>query len=259
MSDTTPVHAPDGAIPPLRGAARTVWNDSRHALSTLYDLFLIALAVNAVCDLITFFAVRGLPQDSTRTLVITSLVGVAQALLLTPYIISVHRFIVLDEVAPNYFAHFGGERFMRFFGWSLVLTLCFLLPALLVRGLPINEAARGLVLTVVAIAAIIFGLRLSILFPAIAVDAPGAKPGNAMADTKGHAWRIFLLGLLVMLPFVAVVIFLAIIFAVLLDLADRETVISTVIGSIIETVLLTTFVVLASRLFGWLGNHVKQA
>ena len=91
------------------------------------------------------------------------------------------------------------------------------------------------------------------MFPAIAVDAPGANLGNVMADTKGHAWRIFLLSLLVILPFIGLVIVLAILFALIVGFADRETVLTTALGSIIETVMLTAFVVLASRLFGWLA------
>ena len=141
----------------MRVAARQVWSDTGRVLNALYDLFLIALAINVVCDLITFFAVRGSPEASTRTRVISLMVGIVQALALTPYIISIHRFIVLDEIAPSYFTHFGGDRFTRFFGWSLGLTACFLMPVLLARGLPLSEGVRGFVMLFLGIAAIMFG------------------------------------------------------------------------------------------------------
>ena len=38
------------------------------------------------------------------------------------------------------------------------------------------------------------------LFPAIAVDAPGASIRNAIADLWGNVWRIFWVGVIAVLP-----------------------------------------------------------
>ncbi|MCZ7642386.1 MAG: hypothetical protein M5U33_06165 [Pseudorhodoplanes sp.] len=48
--------------------------------------------------------------------------------------------------------------------------------------------------------AVIVALRVLILFPAIAVDAPGARWRNAYFDTKGHTWRVFGISVLTALP-----------------------------------------------------------
>ncbi len=54
---------------------------------------------------------------------------------------------------------------------------------------PTDVRRRGTPLAFVLFA-VIASLRVLILFPAIAVDAGGADWRNAMADTKGHTWRV---------------------------------------------------------------------
>ena len=66
------------------------------------------------------------------------------------------------------------------------------------------ETGLGLALAfiffVLLVIATIASLRLLIVFPAIAVDARGADWRNAMADTKGHTWRVFFTVLATTLP-----------------------------------------------------------
>jgi hypothetical protein len=258
MSDSTPALVSSRAIPPLREAVRLIWRDTGRALNVLFNVFLIAAAVNIVGDVISFMAVRDRGEEAGDTLVIAVLIGAVQALFLTPYIVAIHRFIVLDEIAPSYRANFGGERFMRFYGWTLALTACFVIPLLLTRALPLGDDVRAVFTAAIGIIVLIFALRVVIIFPAIAVDAPGATLVNAIADTKGFALRIFLLGLLVIVPFVVAIIVVAIVFGLLVGFEDRETIASTFVGSIVEAVSLTAFVVMASRIFGWLGNRLRH-
>jgi hypothetical protein len=56
-------------------------------------------------------------------------------------------------------------------------------------SLPASTLAFALAL----IAAVGVSLRLTILLPALAVEAPGATPAHALADTKGHVLRILAL------------------------------------------------------------------
>ena len=63
----------------------------------------------------------------------------------------------------------------------------------------LQSFAPGLPAVIVASVAAT-GLLLSLLFPAIAVDAPGASIRNAVADLWGKVWRIFCSGLLAVLP-----------------------------------------------------------
>src|SRR5262249_19120462 len=49
-------------------------------------------------------------------------------------------------------------------------------------------------------------LHLTLIFPAIAIDAPGANPNNAASDARGHLWFIFFTGLLAVLPLLLVLL-----------------------------------------------------
>jgi hypothetical protein len=93
--------------------------------------------------------------------------------------------------------------------------------------------------------------RLSILFPAIAVDAPGATLSNVLADTRGYGWQIFLIGLLASLPIGAVHILFRL-------LVRRGTVMEAVVDAALGIVSATLLVVIASRLYQRLGNNVDR-
>jgi hypothetical protein len=51
-----------------------------------------------------------------------------------------------------------------------------------------------------AVVVAVVTLRTVILFPAIAIDAPGVGWLNAMADSKGHTWRVLFTFLLASFP-----------------------------------------------------------
>jgi hypothetical protein len=94
-------------------------------------------------------------------------------------------------------------------------------------------------------------LRLSIVFPAIAVDAAGANWRNVMADTKGYAWQIFLIVLLASLPFTLV--------ELALWAAGRpRTILMAVTERVISIVSITLLVVIASRVYQRFGDRVNQ-
>jgi hypothetical protein len=131
------------------------------------------------------------------------------------------------------------------------LLLAFLLQVLALTG---TNVGIGMGASFIAGCALIFTFfwamtRLSILFPAIAVDAAGANWRNVMADTRGYAWQIFLIGLLAYMP----VLVIDIVFAV-----SSGTVVIAVIDNVVAIVSMTLFVVIASRLYQRLGNRVNQ-
>jgi len=132
------------------------------------------------------------------------LLFIAQGFLLTPVAIAMHRFVLLGEVAQRYTISFS-PRFLRFFAFSVAFQILIAAPSLLSWAVtrmtgPENWIVWSVIsygsLTVAMIAA----LRLLILFPAIAVDAPRASWRNAMADTKGHTWRVFFVVLVTAIP-----------------------------------------------------------
>jgi hypothetical protein len=102
----------------------------------------------------------------------------------------VHRFVLLGEVTERYALNPSEPRYKQFFVWTVIYQLMISAPSLLLAGPADNVAATALSIPLFIIV-IIVALRLIILFPAIAVDAPGTAWQNAVEDTKGHAWRIF--------------------------------------------------------------------
>jgi hypothetical protein len=137
---------------------------------------------------------------------------VAQSLVLSALAIAAHRYILLDEVAERLALNLADQRFRRFFGTVIALealwlsSLIWLIVAHFVFGAPLlwrghfagELEGRAWVSFVFFVPAVVtglfvFGIALDIviLFPAIAVDAPGIGWRNAMADSTEHTSRIF--------------------------------------------------------------------
>lgn len=122
-------------------------------------------------------------------------------LLLSLYFIMVHRFVILGEVATHFPLAIGG-RGWRFFVNGLLLGLVGVIPVLILIPLAIafkySAILSVLSWLLVAVAAVAFllllllAMRLVVVLPAIAVDAPGAGWANAFSDTKGYTLRIFM-------------------------------------------------------------------
>ena len=95
-----------------------------------------------------------------------------------PILIAIHRFIILDEITTTYTVPLGEPAFRKFFGWLFAFEI--------LAGFPLDflGALRGLNATLAAsaiwfVAALVLSVglmvRLSILPPAIAVEAAGAR------------------------------------------------------------------------------------
>ena len=127
------------------------------------------------------------------------------------------------------------------------MTVVFLLLAgLHAAGLSTGFRISG-GLPVVLVGIFIF-LRLTILFPAIAVDAPGASVSNAFADTKGHAFDIGLIFATACLPILAL--------SMLLVPLDPAGLIVKMGLVLLSALFLTLFIAMASRIFQALAVRV---
>jgi hypothetical protein len=97
--------------------------------------------------------------------------NVVEAFLLTPIVIAIHRFVILDKITPNYTVPIGEPVFGIFFGWLLALKVLVGLPFDLlgvVQTLDWSLPASVLALVLALIAAVGVSLRLTILLPALA-------------------------------------------------------------------------------------------
>jgi hypothetical protein len=183
---------------------------------------------------------------------------------LTPIMIATHRFIIRGDVTRSYTIDFADQAFWPFFAWTLVLSILFtlvdwvdlLLPGK--TGAGHNAIMSFAILTVIFAAAIWFSLRLIVLFPAIAVRAPGARAANALADTKGYGARLFAILFLAFIP--PIVIGILITLALGRGLTVRGSV-QFVIGDVTTAVMATLVqvlgVVVASHIYLAIGRTVR--
>jgi hypothetical protein len=174
--------------------------------------------------------------------------------LLTPYFIAVHRFVLLGEVTHRYRLQWDDRRFQLFFGWAFTMFVLSRL-ALLDHALPHHWMFHFLAFVAAATFSVLF-TRITIMFPAIAVDAPRADPWLAFEDTKGHGWYIFFLFLIPFIPSVLLVVIARIAAAVIGSLGGYLLLMLLV--SLAGIVWLTMAIVIASRLYQWLGNRLNE-
>ena len=177
--------------------------------------------------------------------------------MLTPFLIAVHRYIVLGEITQHYTLAPRSLRFQLFFGWLASVLIMTAIVGALPKVLGFTQSGQsdrrrrrcGRVLALVT--------RMTILFPAIAVDAPGATWRNAVNDSKGHGWFIFFLLLVAMLP-TGIVFALAGVTSVLVLGPMLGRVVLLLLASGVAVVWVTLAVVISSRLYLELGDRLKQ-
>jgi hypothetical protein len=251
-------------VPTKSKAAGTAWSDLKRILGALPMQAGIALVIAMCSALAQLVIFPPTPEITIGSTLGGTLVGMVQAFLLTPYLIAVHRFIILGEVASVYALTPGDPRFQHFFGWSLALTVLFLIPVLLGLMVPVATGWQIAIGMCLGILAVIVALRTVILFPAIAVDAPHANWRAAMDDMKGHAWRVVFIGLLAYLPIIIASVVLSIASVIVYGVPNAEhlslgyRIVQAVFNGVASWLGFTLAVAIASRLFECFGNRVKQ-
>ena len=124
--------------------------------------------------------------ETSRDLLLRFVSSLAQGFLTVPYYIAVHRLVILGERTTSYALAPSNPRFQHFFWWWAALSVVTYLPISLVEMLaqpgglaPFYYLIALAAMPIILIAIIIVTLRLTIIFPAVAVDAPGATWENA--------------------------------------------------------------------------------
>jgi hypothetical protein len=186
-----------------------------------------------------------------------------RALPLTPIVIAIDRFVILGEVTTGYGIDVGAPAFRLFFIWLFAPKVLVGLPyellgVLQTRGYPLWGTT--IVLLVVLIVVIAVALRLSVLFPAIAAETPGATAAHAFADTKGQALRLFAVFVLALLPWFAAVAVIVVVLGRGVSVAGSAPAMAAlVVGAIAQTAVISLIAVIASHAFMFLAAHVKRA
>jgi hypothetical protein len=175
-----------------------------------------------------------------------------QTILFLPVEIAIYRLLILREATASITWANSPPRMWRMVGWTMALWVLMTLPSYLMK-LTSFEAVNVIATIAVGVVAIVLLVRLAILLPAIAVDAPGASPGNVLADTNGRTWLILKTYLIVLLPLLAVVVVAGLI-SDGLGVPDR---LGTFRDSAIEFLATAVIAVAEARLFDWIGDRVK--
>jgi hypothetical protein len=168
---------------------------------------------------VVFLARAHLPRMTSvhfiNQLMLRHAIDIVAIVLIVPFLLAVLRFVLLGEVNDRYAFEPERSRFQSFTGWLVVFMLAASIPSLLFLASrtsgPIyydGQAPGGelkpLVLLFTAGFIVLVGfLRMILLFPAIAVDAPDASWQNALGETQGASWFA---GLACILPPVPVVL-----------------------------------------------------
>lgn len=226
--------------------------DALRAMPRLALLVALLLVAQAVFDVLVVR--RIIPPQSLLGHEILELVSY---FLLTPFLIAVHRYIVLGEITQHYMLAPRSLRFQLFFGWLASVLVMTAIVGALPKVLGFSNPASQIVVVVAAFAVLALVTRMTILFPAIAVDAPGATWRNAVNDSKGHGWFIFFLLLVAMLP-TGIAFALAGVTSVLVLGPMLGRVVLLLLASGVAVVWVTLAVVISSRLYLELGDRLKQ-
>ena len=200
----------NGGGPSVIGSGITAWRDALEAAARMPVVFAIAIAAVIVLDVLSLplFPVKPGEHSSPGLQLLGFIVGLVQGFLLTPVAIAVHRYVLLGELAASYQLNPADLRFRRFFLFTVVVQILMAFPGTLMVMAGYSSGFVAVIAGIVAIAllivVVIVSLRTLILFPAIAVDAPGADWNNALQDAKGHSWRVFFIVIVVAIPAIVI-------------------------------------------------------
>ena len=195
------------------GIVMHAWGALGQALRAMPRLFFSGALVTA---LLTFAAwklqgryhdmLSGAP-DSLRDAIdfgYTLAVAICDSIVLAAVAVPVHRLVLLDEKRDGVVALFSG-RVWRFAFWLVALQMCgfvALLPLpLLLQASPLETAAIVAAMIAFLIGLATVAIRLSLIFPAIAIDVPArGRLAASWALSRHHFWRIIVTGVFAMIP-----------------------------------------------------------
>jgi hypothetical protein len=260
--------------PGIWTAAALVWCDTGRVLRRLPVLTFVALLIVLALELVIFYTPTAV---WTHVPVILLSAGwlAAHPFLLTPCLIAVHRFIILGEATAIYRLVPMDKRFQRYFVWSLVPAAMIPTASGLIHLISFDMSLPSVISTIAAVVALavmaVVAARIITLFPAVAVDAADASWGRAIAETKGNTWRIFSIFLLAFLPLAVAGIAVTglaifVIGSVIGHWMGRDAgailTLAAVLAvwlAVIRTMAALLAVVIASRLYQWLGATIDPA
>ena len=198
--------------PPILTALVWTYLDVYHVLRTAWRSGLVALTI----VIAGAFALVGGPllvtYDPVGQAIMRLFIMVGLCALLTPFLLAQLRLTLLGEPPPLYAFEPRNPRFQLFFGWLAVSAVILSAPSFLLVLMTPNgpeyysgagpiDAPTPLLIHATRLAAWMLIMRLGILLPAVAIDAPGATWQNAFDDSRRHGWYIPVVTFVALIPF----------------------------------------------------------
>jgi hypothetical protein len=239
-------------------SARLAWADLAAARSLPWLAVIAVAACTATSSATGDYYLK--PEDDLSADAITLGLAMAEAFLMTPVLLACHRFVILGEITQDYGRALFTLRFWRFFRLSAVIVAMAFVPVLVTRWLLLDDVISLLALGAGVVASVAVSLLLSLLFPAIAVDGPGASIRNAIADLWGNVWHIFWVSVISVLPLLIAIIVVAGIQAMIFE--DLNALLRYVAFAPLEGAMTAAtevlLVLIASRFYLALGDRLRQ-
>ncbi|WP_068022811.1 hypothetical protein [Rhodoplanes sp. Z2-YC6860] len=243
----------------------TAWCDALAAIEQMPWVFGTALSGVVVLQGLNRFVVPQAGPTDFGPQILHLAINLLQALLLTPAAIAVHRFVILQERTSHYRLNVTDPRTSSFFFCAVAIQALIFVPVMLFPVLLLALAGFGAGLGLLSSAMLpifflvawaLLTLRTLILFPAIAVDAPGAGWSNALLDTKGHTLRVLSVVIITSVPVFAVGWLQLFWLGRAIPSGVAGKVIQIVLSGVTNTVTMAVFAALASRIFVALANRL---
>lgn len=240
--------------------------DLYHALRTAWLPALIATAIVSIGTVAALIGPLFLTRDPIAQALARQTITTGLCFLLTPFLLAIHRLVVLGELTQQYDFTPSEPRFQSYFGWLALAVFIMGVPSLLEalttpRG-PVYYSAgqsfpgpsRSVVVTIIHLAGLVAVQYCLTLLPAVAVDAPGATWQNAVSDTRRHIWFVLMATILPLIP----IGLLALAVAPIVGSRNHVgMVVSTLWFGAMLVVALTLVAVVASRLYQLIGNRLN--
>lgn len=171
---------------------RAAYADLVRLAHAMWPVLLILSAMYFVCVMGWFIAPLLVNTWIGRS-ILRMLIFVGVAWVLTPYYIALHRFVATGEARWIPSRESYGEASNTYFGWAAVSVCLWFAP--IVGGELVDAflPPSGRVVQVVGFVAVFCILpRLTTLLPTAAIDPGRAGWKQALGDSRGRGWSLFL-------------------------------------------------------------------
>ena len=256
--------------PRIVRTALAAWANTFRMIGAMPVIF--GIRSRSICAFAHYFAIVPDPvalaasgRLYTASIVIVS--AVFSAVLFAPLAIVTHRFVLLGETTDRYPLDPFSARYVRFVGFAILFKLALVLPNTLmslqsqVSQSPITIAVFSVATIVLTVAVSIVTVRRIILFPAIAIDAPGATWNNARRDTKGSSWRVLFIFVCTALPNLVVSALIGVLLVLLPEFNSGVAwrVLFLLIGPVVGIPTISAFAAAASHIFRARADSLTRA